>query len=85
VACTLTPTRATSPSIRRLNELIRAHASENGVFLADLFLGLVDKEGNLRREYSDDGVHLSAAGYGKVAKIVLDVLIPLALYNIRES
>ena len=78
VACTLTPTRLTSPSLRRLNELIRAHATEKGVVLADLFPGLADMEGNLRKEYSDDGVHLTAAGYGMVAKIILETLIPLA-------
>jgi lysophospholipase L1-like esterase len=78
VACTLTPTRLTSPSLRRLNELIRAHATEKDVVLADLFPGLADMEGNLRKEYSDDGVHLTAAGYGMVAKIILETLIPLA-------
>ena len=77
VACTLTPTRLTSPNIRRLNELIRAHASEKDLVLVDLFSGLVDMEGNLRQEYSDDGVHLTQAGYGRVAEIVLGSLVPL--------
>ena len=77
LACTLTPTRLTSSNIRRLNELIRAHASEKDVVLIDLFYGLVNMEGNLRQEYSDDGVHLTQAGYGKVAEIVLGSLVPL--------
>jgi lysophospholipase L1-like esterase len=77
VACTLTPTRLTSPKIRRLNELIRAQASEKDVVLVDLFSGLVDMEGNLRQEYSDDGVHLTQAGYGMVAEIVLGSLVSL--------
>src|SRR4030043_1423671 len=33
LACTLTPTRLTSSNIRRLNELIRAYASEKDVVL----------------------------------------------------
>jgi lysophospholipase L1-like esterase len=77
VACTLTPTRRTSPNMRRLNDLIRAHASEKGVTLADLFPALADDDGNLRAEYSDDGVHLTPAGYGRVAETVLESLKPL--------
>jgi lysophospholipase L1-like esterase len=77
VACTLTPTKRTSLNIRCLNELISVHASEKDLVLADLFSGLVDMEGNLRQEYSDDGVHLTQAGYWRVAEIVLDSLVPL--------
>jgi acyl-CoA thioesterase-1 len=77
VACTLTPTRPTSTKIRHLNELIRAYSSEKGLVLVDLFSGLVDVEGNLRQEYSDDGVHLTQAGYGRIAEIVLGAIVPL--------
>jgi len=77
VACTLTPIRLTSTKIRRLNELIRAYASEKDLVLADLFSGLVDMEGNLRQEYSDDGVHLTQIGYGRIAEIVLSAIVPL--------
>jgi lysophospholipase L1-like esterase len=77
VACTLTPTRRTSPNMRRLNDMISAHASEKGLILADLFPGLADTEGNLRQEYSDDGAHLTQAGYRRVAEIILHALTPL--------
>jgi lysophospholipase L1-like esterase len=77
VACTLTPTRLTSTKIRRLNELIRAYASEKDLVLVDLFYGLVDVEGNLRQEYSDDGVHLTQTGYRRIAEIVLGAIAPL--------
>ena len=77
VACTLTPTRLTSTKIRRLNELIRTYASEKGLVLVDLFYGLVDMEGNLRQEYSDDGVNLTQAGYRRIAEIVLGAIAPL--------
>ena len=77
VVCTLTPTRRTSPNMRELNDLIRAHASEKGLALTDLFPALADSEGNLKTEYSDDGVHLSPAGYGRVAETVLKALEPL--------
>lgn len=45
--------------------------------LADLFPALSDEEGNLRVEYSDDGVHLTPVGYGRVAETVLESLKPL--------
>jgi len=74
VACTLTPTRRTGPNMRELNDSIRAHASEKGLALADLFPALSDDNGNLKAEYSDDGVHLTPAGYRKVAETVLKAL-----------
>ena len=77
VACTLTPTRRTSPNMIRLNDLIRAHASEKGLALADLFPAMADGDKNLKAEYSDDGVHLSLKGYGRVAETVLKALEPL--------
>ena len=74
VACTLTPTCRTSHSILRLNDKIRANATKNGVALADLYYGLADGEGNLREEYSDDGVHLTQMGYRRVAEAILEKL-----------
>jgi len=74
VACTLTPTSHTSQKMRYLNDLIKAHAAENGVALADLFPVLADAEGNLRQEYSDDGAHLTQAGYQKVAQIISQII-----------
>ena len=76
VACTLTPTRRTSPNMMRLNDMIRAHTAEKSVILADLFPRLADKESNLMQEYSDDGAHLTQSGYRRVAQIVLDALTP---------
>jgi lysophospholipase L1-like esterase len=76
VACTLTPTRRTSWGMLRLNDMIRAHASESGVALADLFPALADSEGNLRQEYSDDGAHLTQVGYRRVAEVIFDKLEP---------
>lgn len=77
IACTLTPTRKTSPAMRRLNEMISERASERSIILADLYPALADEEGNLRREYSDDGAHLTAEGYRRVAEVVLEALSPL--------
>ncbi len=77
VACTLTPMRRTSNAMRELNELIRANCATTGTRLADLFPQLADADGNLKPEYSDDGAHLTALGYGLVAKIVYDAIRPI--------
>jgi lysophospholipase L1-like esterase len=63
--------------MRRLNDMIRAHASEKGIILADLFSALADEEGNLRKEFSDDGAHLTVEGYRRVAETVLEALTPI--------
>ncbi len=77
VACTLTPMRRTSNSIRELNELIRAKCIAGGTRLADLFPQLADWEGNLKAECSDDGTHLTIYGYILVAQIVYDAIRPI--------
>jgi lysophospholipase L1-like esterase len=73
IACTLTSVMgfdAVIPSIRRLNEMIRKHCSENYIPFADLYTATSDDEGRLEGRYSSDGVHLTAAGNERVARAV---------------
>jgi lysophospholipase L1-like esterase len=63
--------------MRDLNELIRASCAKTGIRLADLFPQFADAEGNLRSEYSDDGAHLTAQGYGLVARIIYEAVKPI--------
>jgi lysophospholipase L1-like esterase len=77
IACTLTPTRKTSLAMKQLNDMIRAQASDSGIILADLYPAFADEEGNLRKEFSDDGAHLTTEGYRCVAEVVLEALNPL--------
>ncbi len=77
IACTLTPTRHTSAAMKRLNELIRAHAAEKDILFVDLYAALADAEGNLLKEYSDDGAHLTMEGYHRVAETLLVAMTPL--------
>ena len=73
IACTLTSVAgfyAAIPLIRRLNELIREHCSENSILFADLYAATSDDEGRLEAQYSSDGVHLTAAGNERVARAV---------------
>ena len=73
IACTLTSVAGFDvaiPSIKLLNESIREHCSENSILLADLYSATSDNEGRLEERYSSDGVHLTAAGNEKIAKVV---------------
>lgn len=49
--------------IVEFNRLIRESASRNGAVFIDLWPALADSEGRLRREYTNDGLHLTGAGY----------------------
>lgn len=49
--------------IRRVNEKLAAMALEKGVYFVDVYSALADENGDLRAEYSSDGLHMVAAGY----------------------
>jgi lysophospholipase L1-like esterase len=49
--------------IRELNQQLEAIAVEEGVYYLDLHPLFTDTAGNLRPEFSTDGLHLSAQGY----------------------
>ena len=53
-----------------LNALIRAFATRSGIVYLDYYSAMADKEGGLKRQLSEDGVHPNKAGY--------DVMGPLA-------
>ena len=59
--------------IRRANEDVRIFAEERKLKWIDVNKGLEDAEGNLREEFSIDGIHMFANGY----KVVLDNLLPV--------
>jgi lysophospholipase L1-like esterase len=49
--------------IRRLNTIIFEWASRSCIEYIDLYTKLSDREGNLRVEFTTDGIHLSIDGY----------------------
>jgi lysophospholipase L1-like esterase len=63
--------------IRELNAWLKRYASENGYTYLDYFSALVDDQGMLKRELSDDGLHPNAQGYA--------VMGPLAAQSIRAA
>ncbi|MBH0201499.1 MAG: hypothetical protein HP496_04145 [Nitrospira sp.] len=63
---------------RRLNRLIQEYADSKGLACVDLFAATADPEsGQLASIYSNDGIHLSTAGYRLFAEQVAHILKPL--------
>lgn len=50
-------------TVKLLNERIKKIAAGNGAVYVDLWPFLSDSKGNLKREYTNDGLHLNGAGY----------------------
>ena len=68
-----------------LNQLIRDYAASKAIACVDLFTATVDPDnGQLAQIYSNDGLHLTTAGYRLFAERVAGVLKPLLL-NSTES
>jgi lysophospholipase L1-like esterase len=73
VTCTVPSVLGFDEGIRprlELNRLIQKQSSDRGVVCVDLFTPTSDSAGRLRAEYSNDGLHLSAAGYETMAEAI---------------
>lgn len=53
----------TNEKINRANELVKKLAEVHGAKYIDLNVPLKDKEGNLKAEYTVEGMHIKEAGY----------------------
>lgn len=65
----------TNDELRAVNAELQSMAEELGCVYVDLFDALLDEKGNLRAEYTLEGMHMYANGY----KVVLDRLMPYLL------
>jgi len=63
--------------ILELNAWIKKYAAEQGHVYLDYFFAMVDEQGLLKKELSEDGLHPNAAGYA--------VMAPLAEKAIQEA
>lgn len=63
----------TNARILNANKGVRQLAAKHGAEFLDLNRGLYDEQGNLKAEYTVEGIHMYADGY----KQVLDVLLPV--------
>lgn len=60
----------TNHDIKKLNEKIRIVCEKTGVTYIDAFDEFTDQDGNLKVEYTVDGLHLSNEGYQKQTEIL---------------
>jgi lysophospholipase L1-like esterase len=55
--------------ILELNAWIKKYAAENGLVYLDYYSAMVDDQGLLKKELSEDGLHPNAAGYAVMAPL----------------
>ena len=73
VACTVPSVRGYDECIRprlQLNGLIKRYSGALNVLCVDLFTATADSAGELREEFSNDGLHLSPLGYEAMAEVI---------------
>ena len=58
--------------IKYINSKMKEYCSNSNVTYIDVYSALQDEEGNLKLEYTDDGLHLNEYGYD----VVTDILRP---------
>jgi len=58
-----------APKISALNARLQAYAARRGIAYADYWRVLATPEGGMKRQYSEDGVHLNAAGYDAIRPV----------------
>lgn len=71
----------TNARIASANKAVAALAQEMGGTYLDLNRGLYDEQGNLKEEFTIEGMHMYANGY----KAVLDELLPVLLQISQEK
>lgn len=62
--------KRTNERIRSINEALKALALEKGIPYIDVYSHLTDEEGNLRLEFTVEGLHLTVLGYRAVAEVL---------------
>jgi lysophospholipase L1-like esterase len=81
VLCSLLPARGEAaqvrprPNIESVNSALQQLAHEEGAVYVDLYSAVIDSQGAFAAEFSDDGLHPNAAGYVRMTKTLLPVLL----------
>lgn len=56
--------------IQRINQQLEEYALHHNVIFIDVYTSLVDESGNLKKEYTEDGLHLTDEGYNQVTNVL---------------
>jgi len=62
--------KLTNKRLSAINLLLESFCSSEGIIYIDMFSQLVDEKGQLREEFSIEGLHLNEAGYRFVAEVL---------------
>ncbi len=54
-----------------INKKLRKYCSVNNIKYIDMYPILIDKNGNLRLEYTKEGLHINEKGYQVITKRIL--------------
>lgn len=57
--------------ICNINAKLKIMSNEKGITYIDVYSHLINEEGNIKLEYTVEGLHLSVCGYHKVAEILM--------------
>lgn len=68
------PKLTPAEDIKKMNEMIKTYAKENGFGYIDYYSAMVDERGGLPVELAEDGVHPTLAGYAIMEPIALEVV-----------
>lgn len=58
-------------NIQKTNKLVINICKKNKVKYLDIYKHLINENGNLKKEYSEDGLHLTSLGYLKLTNLLL--------------
>lgn len=64
----------TNDKIINLNKRFKDLAKDDSITYIDVYSKLIDDEGNLKLEYTRDGLHISDAGYKIITKVLSEYL-----------
>lgn len=62
--------KRTNEDIIKVNTKLKEYCSNHDVIYVDIYNALLDDEGNLKLDYTDDGLHLSTEGYSVVSDVL---------------
>ncbi len=65
---------AVNGKITETNSLLEEGCRQRGIQYIDVYSHLADKDGNLIRKYTPEGLHLNATGYAAVTQVLLPYL-----------
>ncbi len=75
---TVLPTTRTFTNEMELavNSILRKNDPQGAYTLIDLHAAFADEQGQMKKEFTNDGIHLTNAGYGKWVEVVKPYILP---------